>query len=88
MQIMEARLARVSKWGNSLAVRLPAALAEDLSLKDGDQVTLTLDGKGGLTLAHDRRREAAVAAIGRQGWRLPPDYKFNREEANSRKGDD
>ena len=29
---------QVSKWGNSLAVRLPAAVVEALELKDGDQI--------------------------------------------------
>lgn len=28
---------RVAKWGNSLAVRLPAAVTEALALKEGDQ---------------------------------------------------
>jgi antitoxin MazE len=28
---------QVSKWGNSLAVRLPAAVVEALGLKEGDQ---------------------------------------------------
>jgi antitoxin MazE len=29
---------QVSKWGNSLAVRLPAAVVEALNLKEGDQI--------------------------------------------------
>lgn len=28
---------RVSKWGNSLAVRLPATVVETLGLKEGDE---------------------------------------------------
>ncbi|HEX7238493.1 MAG TPA: AbrB/MazE/SpoVT family DNA-binding domain-containing protein, partial [Gammaproteobacteria bacterium] len=31
---------QVSKWGNSLAIRLPAALVEALDLREGDDVTL------------------------------------------------
>ncbi len=31
---------RVSKWGNSLAVRLPAAVVESLDLKEGDEIEL------------------------------------------------
>src|SRR5205814_8326577 len=38
---------RIAKWGNSLAVRLPAAVVEALDLKDGDDIELTvLDEKG------------------------------------------
>ena len=36
---------QVSKWGNSLAVRLPAAVVEALGLKDGDQVEVQVAGK-------------------------------------------
>src|SRR5438270_10196387 len=36
------RIMRVAKWGNSLAVRLPAAVVEALDLKDGDDIELTL----------------------------------------------
>ena len=31
---------QVSKWGNSLAVRLPAAVVDALGLKEGDQVEI------------------------------------------------
>jgi antitoxin MazE len=31
---------RVSKWGNSLAVRLPAALVKALKLREGDQIEI------------------------------------------------
>ena len=30
----------VAKWGNSLAIRLPAAVVEALELKDGDQIEI------------------------------------------------
>jgi len=33
---------RIAKWGNSLAVRLPAAVVEALDLKDGDDIELTV----------------------------------------------
>ena len=31
---------RVAKWGNSLAVRLPASVVEVLALKEGDEVEI------------------------------------------------
>lgn len=41
--------ARVQRWGNSLAVRIPRAFADDLGLVAGAAVELSLDG-GSLTL--------------------------------------
>ena len=33
---------RVSKWGNSLADRLPAAVVEALSLREGDDIEIAV----------------------------------------------
>ena len=46
----------ISKWGNSLAVRIPLAIAKQASLSEGDCVELALDRKGGLVLRPARRR--------------------------------
>ena len=35
---------QVAKWGNSLAVRLPAAVVEILDLKEGDDVQIVVAG--------------------------------------------
>jgi antitoxin MazE len=35
---------QVSKWGNSLAVRLPAAVVDVLELKEGDQIEVRIAG--------------------------------------------
>ncbi len=37
---------RVSKWGSSLAVRIPKAIAEEWGVKEGTQIELTRDGNG------------------------------------------
>ena len=42
-------LTRVQKWGNSLAVRIPKALAEDVPVREGDPVDLTVEN-GRLTV--------------------------------------
>jgi len=36
---------QVAKWGNSLAVRLPAAVVEALELKEGDEIEIHGAGK-------------------------------------------
>lgn len=38
--------AKIARYGNSLSVRLPAALARDLGLHEGDPVTLRRVGDG------------------------------------------
>ena len=37
--------ARVQRWGNSLAIRIPRAYANDLGVREGSEVELTLDGR-------------------------------------------
>jgi antitoxin MazE len=46
----------ISKWGNSLAVRIPQAIARQASLNEGDCVALALDSEGGIILRPTRRR--------------------------------
>ena len=41
---------QISKWGNSLAVRLPAAVTKQLHIHDGDSVELALNNQGALVL--------------------------------------
>ncbi|MCI2147409.1 MAG: AbrB/MazE/SpoVT family DNA-binding domain-containing protein [Clostridiales bacterium] len=36
----------ISKWGNSLGVRIPAGMAKSLNLKNGDHVTCELKDNG------------------------------------------
>ena len=76
---------QVSKWGNSLAIRLPAALVEVLNLKAGDEVEVNVAGHKEFVIERKMTREEAIAKIRSSGMRLPADYKFNREEINARR---
>lgn len=79
---------QVSKWGNSLAVRLPAAVVEALHLKEGDEIEISVAGKRDFKVERDRKREKAMEkameTIRRLGRAFPPGFKFDREEANKR----
>jgi antitoxin MazE len=81
---MEAGM-RVSKWGNSLAVRLPKKLVEQLGLKEGDDLNVVAakDGAIGVETRDDQRRRALERMAARH-WTLPPNCKFDRDEANER----
>jgi antitoxin MazE len=71
---------QVSKWGNSLAIRIPQAVVDALELKEGDQVEVTVAGKRDLAVDRDRRRERALETIRRLARPFPPGWKFDREE--------
>ena len=75
---------RVAKWGNSLAIRLPAVVVEALELKEGDEVEVRVAGRRAFDLNRDKNRERAMERIRAARWKLPPDWKFDRDEANSR----
>jgi antitoxin MazE len=75
---------QVSKWGNSLAIRLPAAVVEALELSEGDEIEITIAGTRDFKIERDRRRERALERLRRSGWALPAGWRFNREEANER----
>jgi antitoxin MazE len=75
---------RVSKWGNSLAVRLPAAVVEALALKEGDEVEVRVADRRIFDVDRDTSRERALAHIRAARWKLPPGWKFDRDDANSR----
>jgi len=75
---------QVSKWGNSLAVRLPAVVVEALDLKEGDEIEISIAGKRDFKVARDRSKERALQQLRQMKWSFPPDFKFNREEINER----
>lgn len=75
---------QVSKWGNSLAIRLPTAVVEALKLKEGDEIDVRVAGERAFDVALDRSRERALKRIIELSRPLPADWKFDREEANAR----
>ena len=75
---------RVSKWGNSLAVRLPAAIVEALDLKEGDEIEISVAGKRDFKVARDRAKERALEQLREMKWSFPRDFRFNREEIHER----
>ena len=75
---------QVSKWGNSLAVRLPKALVDQLGLKEGDELNVVDVVERTLVVQKEDRRKAALERLASLNWTLPPGYKFDRDEANER----
>jgi len=75
---------QVAKWGNSLAVRLPATVVEALELKEGDEIEIRIAGARQFDIARKPSREALLQRLRAFRGRLPADFKFDREEANGR----
>jgi antitoxin MazE len=75
---------QVAKWGNSLAVRLPAAVVEALRLKQGDEIEIHVAGERAFDVARKPGRQDFLNRLRAFRGRLPPDFKFDRDEANAR----
>jgi antitoxin MazE len=83
MYIMEAPVL-VSKWGNSLAVRLPKALVEALNLSPGDELNVVEAAKGQIAVEKIDKRAEFLRQMEQFRFPLPEGYKFDRDEANER----
>ena len=75
---------QVAKWGTSLAVRLPAAVVEVLELKPGDDIEIQVAGQREFLVSRKPGREEMLERLRAFRGRLPPDFKFDRDEANAR----
>jgi antitoxin MazE len=75
---------QVSKWGNSLAVRLPAAVVEALKLKEGDEIEIRIAGERVFEVRRDQSKNKALERLRKLRRPLPAGFVFDREEANAR----
>lgn len=75
---------QVSKWGNSLAIRLPASVCEALQLHEGDDIEVLVAGERKFELRKKPGHAAMLARVRSLRGKLPADFKFNRDDANER----
>jgi antitoxin MazE len=75
---------QVSKWGNSLAVRLPSEVVEALNLKEGDQIEIRIADTRQFEVRRDPARRRALERLRRLRRPLPAGFVFDRAEANAR----
>lgn len=75
---------QIAKWGNSLAVRLPAAVVEVLDLKEGDDVEIQIAGSRSFEIEKKPGAAELLARLRKFRGRLPADFKFDRLEAHER----
>lgn len=75
---------QVSKWGNSLAVRLPASVVEALRLKEGDNIEIHAAGERSFEIKRAASNRELLARLRKFRGRLPKDFKFDRLETDER----
>jgi antitoxin MazE len=75
---------QVSRWGNSLAVRLPAAVVEALGLKEGDDIEIHVEGSRVFSVKKSPTRRELLARLRKYRGRLPDGFVFDRLEAHER----
>jgi antitoxin MazE len=84
MYIQEASM-QIAKWGNSLAVRLPAKLVAELGLAEGDEIEIVKATRKRLEIEVSRKREEAIEDLRKLGEELrgavPEGYRFTRADA-------
>ena len=73
---------QVAKWGNSLAIRLPAVVVEALTLREGDEIEIHVVGTRSFEIKKRPERRELLAQLRKFRGRLPADFKFDRLEAN------
>ena len=74
----------VSRWGNSLAVRLPKKLVDALKLNPGDELDVVEASEGRLAVEKVDKRAEFLRQVEQFRFPLPEGYKFDRDEANER----
>ena len=75
---------QVSKWGNSLAIRLPAAVVEALELKEGDDIEVRVTGEKAFEVSRDESRRRALKNLRKLRRPFPAGFVFDRDEIYER----
>jgi antitoxin MazE len=75
---------KVARWGNSLAIRLPAIVVEALELKEGDDINVQLTGQHAFEPEKKLTNRALLQRLRKYRGRMPDDFKFDRLEIYER----
>ncbi len=75
---------QVSKWGNSLAIRIPASVVEALRLKEGDNVEIVVEGARSFAIRKAAETRELIERVRKLRGKLPEGFRFDRLKANER----
>jgi antitoxin MazE len=79
---------KVAKWGNSLAIRLPAPVVDIMALKEGDDIDVRIAGTRTIEVERSKGLEEMIVRLQKYRGILPKDFKFDRLEAHVRGRDE
>lgn len=75
---------QVSRWGNSLALRLPAAVVEALELREGDDIEVHVAGARVFEVKKAPGKRELLQRLRKFRGRLPANFVFERDGAHER----
>lgn len=75
---------QVFKWGDCLAIRLPGELVDVFDLREGDDFEVVVCNDGVFLVLNKPGRASHLAKLRQFRGRLPPDFRFDRDDANTR----
>lgn len=75
---------KFAKWGNSIAIRVPAEVVAKLEISPDEEAQIKVTGQYSFEVTRDRRRQEAMEAIRKLARPLPAGYKFSRDEIYDR----
>ncbi|MGA2716493.1 MAG: AbrB/MazE/SpoVT family DNA-binding domain-containing protein [Bryobacteraceae bacterium] len=75
---------KVSKWGNSLAVRIPQAIAKEARLSEGDCLAMEFDPDGSIILRSTRRTYELSELVSR----ITPTNRHRETDWEPRQGEE
>lgn len=62
---------QVIRWGDSLVLRLSAAVVETLNLREGDEISIEVADPRHFRISGNPRRDEALETLRTLGWILP-----------------
>ena len=71
---------KISKWGNSLAIRIPAEVAEKLGFAEGDELSITPE-EGRLVAKKQLTTKEALERVRTLRGMIPAGYRWKRSDA-------
>ena len=74
--------AQMLKWGNSLAVRIPKAVADEAKLRAGDSLDIEVSAEGALQL----HRVGRVPTLAQLVSQITPENRYEEISAGSELG--
>jgi antitoxin MazE len=75
---------KFAKWGNSIAVRIPADVVAKLGISPDEEAQIRVTGEHSFEISRDRSRQEAIEKMRKLRFVVPDNYVFNRDEIYDR----